>query len=41
MGEHLPVYIIDLMVGHKWGEFSPTINFRGHAKKMIIDLVVN
>ncbi|KAG5383797.1 hypothetical protein IGI04_035292 [Brassica rapa subsp. trilocularis] len=30
--EHLPVYIIDLMVGHKLGEFSPTINFRGHAK---------
>nr|YP_010012170.1 ribosomal protein S19 [Capparis decidua]QOI12597.1 ribosomal protein S19 [Capparis decidua] len=30
--EHLPVYITDLMVGHKLGEFTPTINFRRHAK---------
>nr|UEE83342.1 ribosomal protein S19 [Epilobium palustre] len=30
--EHLPIYITDYMVGHKLGEFSPTINFRGHAK---------
>nr|YP_010269697.1 ribosomal protein S19 [Ardisia quinquegona]YP_010269784.1 ribosomal protein S19 [Ardisia fordii]UFP90580.1 ribosomal protein S19 [Ardisia perreticulata]UFP90667.1 ribosomal protein S19 [Ardisia argenticaulis]UFP90754.1 ribosomal protein S19 [Ardisia obtusa]UIG87537.1 ribosomal protein S19 [Ardisia quinquegona]UIG87624.1 ribosomal protein S19 [Ardisia fordii] len=30
--EHLPVYITDHMVGHKLGEFSPTLNFRGHAK---------
>nr|YP_009521597.1 ribosomal protein S19 [Epilobium ulleungensis]AXP85318.1 ribosomal protein S19 [Epilobium ulleungensis] len=30
--EHLPIYITDHMVGHKLGEFSPTINFRGHAK---------
>ena len=30
--EHLPVYITDLMVGHKLGEFSPTRTFRGHAK---------
>ncbi|KAK7322115.1 hypothetical protein VNO80_35085 [Phaseolus coccineus] len=30
--EHLPIYITDRMVGHKLGEFSPTLNFRGHAK---------
>nr|UFK62346.1 ribosomal protein S19 [Emilia sonchifolia] len=30
--EHLPIYITDRMVGHKLGEFSPTLNFRGHTK---------
>nr|QIS96918.1 ribosomal protein S19 [Saraca indica] len=30
--EHLPIYITDRMVGHKLGEFSPTLNFRGHVK---------
>jgi small subunit ribosomal protein S19 len=30
--EHLPIYITDLMVGHRLGEFSPTRTFRGHAK---------
>nr|YP_009527495.1 30S ribosomal protein S19 [Aphyllon fasciculatum]AYC21280.1 30S ribosomal protein S19 [Aphyllon fasciculatum]AYC21315.1 30S ribosomal protein S19 [Aphyllon fasciculatum] len=30
--EHLPIYITDRMVGHKLGEFAPTLNFRGHAK---------
>lgn len=30
--EHLPVYITDRMVGHKLGEFAPTLNFRRHAK---------
>nr|YP_009109836.1 ribosomal protein S19 [Trifolium glanduliferum]YP_009109911.1 ribosomal protein S19 [Trifolium strictum]AIJ27876.1 ribosomal protein S19 [Trifolium glanduliferum]AIJ28378.1 ribosomal protein S19 [Trifolium strictum] len=30
--EHLPIYITDRMVGHKLGEFSPTLNFRRHAK---------
>ena len=30
--EHLPVYITDRMIGHKLGEFAPTLNFRGHAK---------
>nr|YP_010882621.1 ribosomal protein S19 [Labisia pumila]WIF27106.1 ribosomal protein S19 [Labisia pumila] len=30
--EYLPIYITDHMVGHKLGEFSPTLNFRGHAK---------
>nr|YP_001542568.1 ribosomal protein S19 [Cuscuta exaltata]A8W3G1.1 RecName: Full=Small ribosomal subunit protein uS19c; AltName: Full=30S ribosomal protein S19, plastid [Cuscuta exaltata]ABW83732.1 ribosomal protein S19 [Cuscuta exaltata] len=30
--EHLPIYIMDHMVGHKLGEFASTFNFRGHAK---------
>nr|WNR55473.1 ribosomal protein S19 [Ilex macrocarpa] len=30
--EHLPIYITDRMVGHKLGEFAPTLHFRGHAK---------
>nr|UDY68552.1 ribosomal protein S19 [Calycophyllum spruceanum] len=30
--DHLPIYITDHMVGYKLGEFSPTLNFRGHAK---------
>nr|YP_009390433.1 ribosomal protein S19 [Anacardium occidentale]ARV86813.1 ribosomal protein S19 [Anacardium occidentale] len=30
--EHLPIYITDRMVGHKLGEFAPTLNFRVHAK---------
>nr|YP_009993721.1 ribosomal protein S19 [Phaleria macrocarpa]QNO35471.1 ribosomal protein S19 [Phaleria macrocarpa] len=30
--EHLPIYITDRMIGHKLGEFSPTINFSEHPK---------
>uniref|UniRef100_A0AB38ZGY9 Small ribosomal subunit protein uS19c n=1 Tax=Oreocharis x qianshanicus TaxID=3138407 RepID=A0AB38ZGY9_9LAMI len=30
--EHFPIYITDRMVGHKLGEFVPTLNSRGHAK---------
>lgn len=30
--EHLPLFITDRMVGHKLGEFAPTIKFQGHAK---------
>nr|YP_010129057.1 ribosomal protein S19 [Urtica lobatifolia]QPZ48109.1 ribosomal protein S19 [Urtica lobatifolia]QPZ48956.1 ribosomal protein S19 [Urtica lobatifolia]UDP58161.1 ribosomal protein S19 [Urtica fissa] len=30
--EHPPIYITDHMIGHKFGEFVTTINFRGHAK---------
>nr|YP_009558566.1 ribosomal protein S19 [Rubroshorea pachyphylla]AZZ06666.1 ribosomal protein S19 [Rubroshorea pachyphylla] len=30
--EHLPIYITDYMVGHKLGEFAPTLNFREHSK---------
>ena len=29
----IPVYVTENMVGHKFGEFSPTRNFRGHAGK--------
>nr|YP_010760175.1 ribosomal protein S19 [Cuscuta vandevenderi]WEY30088.1 ribosomal protein S19 [Cuscuta vandevenderi] len=30
--EHLPIYIMDDMVGHKLGEFAPPLNFHGHEK---------
>jgi small subunit ribosomal protein S19 len=30
--KHVPVYITDLLVGHKLGEFVPTRNFRSHKK---------
>nr|YP_009113529.1 ribosomal protein S19 [Bowenia serrulata]YP_009113616.1 ribosomal protein S19 [Ceratozamia hildae]AFM54234.1 Rps19 [Ceratozamia hildae]AFR13705.1 ribosomal protein S19 [Bowenia serrulata]AFR13792.1 ribosomal protein S19 [Ceratozamia hildae]BAL03690.1 ribosomal protein S19 [Bowenia serrulata]BAR93502.1 ribosomal protein S19 [Ceratozamia hildae] len=30
--EHLPIYITDRMVGHKLGEFAPTLILRGHAR---------
>ncbi len=29
--KHVPVYIIEDMVGHKLGEFAPTRRFPGHA----------
>jgi small subunit ribosomal protein S19 len=29
----IPVYVTENMVGHKFGEFSPTRAFRGHAAK--------
>ncbi|MFI4846963.1 MAG: 30S ribosomal protein S19 [Candidatus Makana argininalis] len=28
--KHIPVFIIDEMVGHKLGEFAPTRTYRGH-----------
>ena len=30
--EHLPVYVTEDMVGHKFGEFAPTRPYRGHGK---------
>ncbi len=27
----IPVYVTENMVGHKFGEFSPTRTFRGHG----------
>lgn len=30
--EHIPVFITDLMVGHKLGEFSTSRTFRSHVK---------
>jgi len=28
----IPVYVTENMVGHKFGEFSPTRTYRGHIK---------
>ena len=28
---HVPVYVVEDMVGHKLGEFAPTRIFRGHS----------
>ena len=28
--KHVPVYVVEDMVGHKLGEFAPTRTFRGH-----------
>ena len=30
--EHLPIFVTDLMVGQKLGEFAPTRTFRSHVK---------
>ena len=32
--EHLPVFVVEDMVGHRLGEFSPTKKFRSHGGKM-------
>ena len=29
--QHMPVFISENMVGHKFGEFAPTRTFKGHA----------
>ena len=29
--KHVPVYVSEDMVGHKFGEFSPTRTYYGHA----------
>jgi len=29
--KHMPVLVTENMVGHKFGEFSPTRNFYGHT----------
>ena len=29
--KHIPVYVVEDMVGHKLGEFAPTRTFKGHA----------
>jgi small subunit ribosomal protein S19 len=28
---HIPVYVVENMVGHKLGEFAPTRTFRSHG----------
>lgn len=30
--KHVPIYIVEDMVGHKLGEFAPTRTFRGHGE---------
>ena len=30
---HVPIFVIENMVGHKLGEFAPTRTFRGHFGK--------
>lgn len=30
--QHVPILIVEDMVGNKLGEFAPTRTFRGHAK---------
>ena len=35
--DHLPVYVVENMVGHKLGEFSPTRKFVSHGGKMAKD----
>ena len=32
--QHIPVFIVENMVGHRLGEFSPTKKFTGHGGKM-------
>lgn len=29
--KHVPVFVVEDMVGHKLGEFAPTRTFRGHG----------
>jgi small subunit ribosomal protein S19 len=31
---HIPVFVVENMVGHKLGEFAPTRKFIGHGGKM-------
>lgn len=35
--EHLNVYVVENMVGHKLGEFAPTKKFVNHGGKMAKD----
>lgn len=35
--DHLPVFVVEEMIGHKLGEFSPTRKFRRHGGKMAKD----
>ncbi len=32
--QHIPVYIVENMVGHRLGEFAPTRKFVNHGGKM-------
>ena len=33
----IPVYVTEIMVGHKLGEFAPTRLFRGHTGQKAVD----
>ncbi len=33
----IPVYVTENMVGHKFGEFSPTRTYRGHSVKAAVE----
>jgi len=35
--QHTPVYVVENMIGHRLGEFSPTKKFLGHGGKMAKD----
>ena len=37
--KHVPVFVTENMVGHRFGEFAPTRTFRGHEKKTDRSLV--
>lgn len=30
---HIPIFVMENMVGHRLGEFAPTRTFRGHSSK--------
>lgn len=32
--EHIPIFVVEDMIGHKLGEFSPTRKFRRHGGRM-------
>ncbi|MBD3156587.1 30S ribosomal protein S19 [Candidatus Peregrinibacteria bacterium] len=32
--QHIPVFVTENMVGHKFGEFSPTRKFKGHGGRL-------
>jgi small subunit ribosomal protein S19 len=35
--QHIPVFVVENMVGHKLGEFSPTRKFVSHGGKIAKD----
>lgn len=32
--KHVPVFVTENMIGHKFGEFAPTRTFKGHAGQL-------
>ena len=34
--KHIPVYVMEAMVGHRLGEFAPTRTFRAHSSKKVL-----